>query len=91
MITAIENDEEEPVPQGRFAYNSDTKFVHLRAQRQSWERTIPGRANCGWDHSAWNGTILDTVPTTAVRCGKCARPDTWRKLIDDAQPASDTD
>jgi hypothetical protein len=93
MIEAIENDEHVPTDQGRFAYNADTNFVHIRAKRQSWERSsvIPGRANCGWDYRAWNGSILDAVPNHAVQCGKCARPNTWRILTDDAPPASDTD
>ena len=93
MIEAIENDDGLPAEQGRFAYNSDTNYIHIRARRQSWERSsvIPGRANCGWDYSAWNGSIRDTVPSHALQCGKCARPNTWRTLTDDPPPSSDTD
>jgi hypothetical protein len=93
MIEAIEDDTDIPAEQGRFAYNADTNYVHVRARRPSWERSsvIPGRANCGWDYRAWNGSILDTVPSHALRCGKCARPGTWTTLTEDTQPTSDTD
>ena len=89
MIDAIENGDAETEERGHFTFNADTNFVHIRARRQGWERTIPGRANCGWDYRTQRGPILDSVPSSAIRCGKCARPDAWKKLADDPPPSSD--
>ena len=38
--------------QPRFATNDSTgsKFVHIIAMRQAWERPKPGRTVCGWDY-----------------------------------------
>ena len=91
MIEAIESHDEPAESKGRFTLNTDTNFVHVRAQRQGWERTIPGRANCGWDYKSQRGLILTEVPETAARCGKCARPATWVKFAAESQPLSSDD
>jgi hypothetical protein len=62
MIEAIENGDANVDDSGRFTYNSDTYFINIRARREGWERTIPGRANCGWDYRTQRGPILNVVP-----------------------------
>ena len=66
---------------------SNTNFVHIIARRMAWERARPGRTMCGWDYRAQQGSLHHTIPRTAFRCAKCAKPAAWQLRVD----ASDSD
>ena len=44
----------------RFAANDSvgSRFVHIIAARQSWERPKPGRTICGWDYLVQNAPLF---------------------------------
>ena len=74
----------------RFATSdgAGSKFVHIIAARQAWERPKPGRTVCGWDYLAQRAPTFHLLPMGFKRCGKCAST-TSRARFDD--PASDSD
>ena len=84
LIEEAQDLEENPsLPAGKYAFNADTGFVHIVAQRRAWDRQIHGRSNCGWDYKAQRAVTSNTLPL-GVRCGKCARAATWAKLEHEA-------
>ena len=63
----------------RFAANDSagSRFVHVIAARQAWERPKPGRTICGWDYLSCSAPVFQCVPVGFKRCGKCASVATW--------------
>ena len=74
----------------RFATNvsAGSKFVHIIASRQAWERPKPGRTICGWDYLAQSAPLFQMLPVDFRRCGKCASAASWARFDD---PVSDSD
>ena len=76
----------------RFATNESTgsKFVHLIASRQAWERPKPGRTVCGWDYLSQHASLFHLLPFEFKRCCKCASPAAWARFDEPLAP-SDSD
>ena len=74
----------------RFAANdtAGSRFVHIIAARQAWERPKPGRTNCGWDYLSSAAPLFQCVPLGFKRCGKCASVATWARF---EESVSDSD
>ena len=66
----------------RFATNdcAGSRFVHIIASRQAWERPKPGRTVCGWDYVSQHASLFPALPLEFKRCGKCASPAGWARF-----------